>query len=217
MRELDIAIVGAGRLGTALAAALGAPAPLGRGFRVPPEAGIVLLCVPDGEIAAAARAVPPGPLVGHCSGATTLQPILAAGHEAFSLHPLMTVPKDAAASFHGAGAAVAGSSDRALRVARELAERLGMNAAEIADGRSGRSCCAICTSPRRSSVASYPPTLSAPARRGFSPLGLPTSSTGSVCCSFSIPDSSWGRCFVALRTAIRSCSPRAWSPACSAG
>ena len=57
MRELDsIAVVGAGRLGTALAAALRAAGasvegPLGRG--ADPEAAVVLLCVPDAEIAAA--------------------------------------------------------------------------------------------------------------------------------------------------------------------
>ena len=101
MRELDriptpltsCAIVGAGRLGTALAAALRATGleidgPLGRGAD-PDGAGAVLLCVPDGEIAAAAAAVTPGVPVGHCSGATGLDVL--AGHEAFGLHPLMTV------------------------------------------------------------------------------------------------------------------------------
>ena len=62
VRELDsIAIVGAGRLGTALAAALRAAGyavlgPLGRGADAR-GATAVLLCVPDGEIAAAAAAV----------------------------------------------------------------------------------------------------------------------------------------------------------------
>jgi glycerol-3-phosphate dehydrogenase len=61
VRELDsIAIVGAGRLGTALAAALGAAGldvrgPLGRGADVTGEE-VVLLCVPDGEIEGAAAA-----------------------------------------------------------------------------------------------------------------------------------------------------------------
>ena len=95
VRELDsIAIVGAGRLGTALAAALGAAGldvrgPLGRGAAAS-GAGVVLLCVPDGEIERAAAAIELGPLVGHCSGATGLAPL--SPHEAFSLHPLMTVP-----------------------------------------------------------------------------------------------------------------------------
>ena len=132
MRELDsIAIVGAGRLGTALAAALGAPSPLGRGAdRARRDA--VLLCVPDGEIAAAAAAVEPGPLVGHCSGATGLEPL--APHEAFSLHPLMTVPAGAPPDvLAGAGCAVDGSTPRALAVAEALAARLGMRATRVAD------------------------------------------------------------------------------------
>lgn len=125
----DIAIVGRGRMGTALSRALGAPAPLGRGAD-PRDARVVLLCVPDAEIADAAASVTPGPLVGHCSGATTLAPL--ARHEAFSLHPLMTVAGHET-PFTGAGAAIAGSTDRALATARELAERLGMNPFEVAD------------------------------------------------------------------------------------
>jgi predicted short-subunit dehydrogenase-like oxidoreductase (DUF2520 family) len=134
MRELDsIAIVGAGRLGSALATAF-ATTPLRRGEAPPAGAPVVLLCVPDAEIAAAAAAVAPRPLVGHCSGATTLQPIVAAGHEAFSLHPLMTVPHGAGPEvLHGAGAAIAGSTDRALALAGALAGRLGMRAVEVAD------------------------------------------------------------------------------------
>jgi predicted short-subunit dehydrogenase-like oxidoreductase (DUF2520 family) len=127
------AIVGAGRLGSALAAALpGSTGPFGRGAD-PAGADVVLLCVPDSEIAAAAAAVSPGPIVGHCSGATTLQPLLAAGHEALSVHPLMTVPRDRPADFTGAGAAVAGSSERALHAARVIAARLGMRPVVIAD------------------------------------------------------------------------------------
>ena len=128
-----IAIVGAGRLGRALADALRAAGtdvagPLRRG-EAPDGAGVVLLCVPDGEIAAAAAAVPHGPLVGHCSGATTLAPVAEAGHEAFSLHPLMTVP----AVFAGATAAVAGTTERALDAALQLARALGMQPVEVAD------------------------------------------------------------------------------------
>jgi predicted short-subunit dehydrogenase-like oxidoreductase (DUF2520 family) len=129
------AIVGAGRLGTALATALRASGlaidgPLGRGAD-PAGAGAVLLCVPDREIAAAAAAVTPGAPVGHCSGATGLDVL--AGHEAFGLHPLMTVPREGAPPFAGAGAAVAGATPRALAVAHELAARLGMRATTVAD------------------------------------------------------------------------------------
>ncbi|MCW2990089.1 MAG: hypothetical protein JWM73_683 [Solirubrobacterales bacterium] len=124
-----ITVIGRGRLGTALAAALGAGDPQGRGSDGA-GAQIVLLCVPDAEIAAAAAAVAPGRLVGHCSGATTLAPL--AAHEAFSLHPLMTVAEHGA-TFAGARCAVAGSTPRALETAHALADRLGMTAVEIDD------------------------------------------------------------------------------------
>ncbi len=137
MRELDsIVIVGAGRLGTALTAALGAAGldvrgPLGRGATAD-SATLVLLCVPDREIGAAAAAVAPGPLVGHCSGATGLAPL--APHEAFSLHPLMTVPANAAPGvLAGAGCAVDGTTSRALEAAGRLADVLGMRATRIAE------------------------------------------------------------------------------------
>jgi predicted short-subunit dehydrogenase-like oxidoreductase (DUF2520 family) len=139
VRELDsIAIVGAGRLGFALSAALRAhgrtvSGPLGRGA-TPPDTATVLLCVPDGEIAAAARALPHagGRLVGHCSGATGLDVL--APHAAFSLHPLMTVPRDAAPGvLDGAGCAIAGATPRALDAARELASAAGMRPAVVAD------------------------------------------------------------------------------------
>ena len=128
--SLRCAVVGHGRMGRALSAALGLGEPLGRGAEAA-HADVVLLAVPDGEISAAAAAVAPGRLVGHLSGATTLAPL--APHEAFSLHPLMTVTA-AGAEFAGATAAIAGSSDRALGLARSLAERLGMRPVEVADG-----------------------------------------------------------------------------------
>jgi predicted short-subunit dehydrogenase-like oxidoreductase (DUF2520 family) len=132
VRELDsIAIVGAGRLGTALAAALGVASPLGRGADAR-GASAVLLCVPDSEIAAAAAAIRIGPLVGHCSGATWLDAL--APHEAFSLHPLMTVPAGARPGvLAGAGCAIDGSTPRALAVAEALAARLDMRATRVAD------------------------------------------------------------------------------------
>jgi predicted short-subunit dehydrogenase-like oxidoreductase (DUF2520 family) len=129
-----LAIVGRGRLGTALAGALGATGfellgPFGRGHDGA-GADAVLLCVPDNQIAAAARLIAPGPPVGHCSGATGLEAL--APHEAFSLHPLMTVTAQGA-QFAGAGAAIAGSTQRALALAGALAQALGMRAVEIAD------------------------------------------------------------------------------------
>src|SRR3954471_24457062 len=128
---LRCAVVGRGRMGPALAArlrdaGLHVCGPLGRDA-APMDADLVLLAVPDGEIAGAAAAIAPGPLVGHLSGATTLAPL--APHEAFSLHPLMTVTGETT-SFAGATAAIAGTTGRALATARELAEALGLRAVE---------------------------------------------------------------------------------------
>src|SRR4051794_8652925 len=131
-------ILGAGRVGTALAAALhvagiAVEGPLGRG-EVPTTDAPVLLCVPDAQIAVAAATLQPGRLVGHTSGATTLDVLTDAGHEAFSLHPLMTIPLGAgAAQLAGAPAAVAGSTPRALRTARALAQAARLDPIDVAD------------------------------------------------------------------------------------
>jgi len=129
-----LAVIGRGRLGTAIAAALrdagfDVRGPLGRNAD-PAGADAILLCVPDGAISDVAAQIPAGPLLGHCSGATGLDAL--APHEAFSLHPLMTVT-EAGAAFAGAGAAIAGTSDRALALAGELARALGLIAVEIAE------------------------------------------------------------------------------------
>src|SRR4051794_41152249 len=133
-----VAVVGAGRLGTALTAALrdagiAVTGPLGRDEPPPPDADVAILAVPDAQIAAAATALPadrPDLLARPCSAATTLEPLGRA--EAFSLHPLMTVTEDGAA-FAGATAAIAGSTAQALAVAGELARALGMHPVHVAD------------------------------------------------------------------------------------
>jgi predicted short-subunit dehydrogenase-like oxidoreductase (DUF2520 family) len=139
MRELDpkspppppvCAVVGAGRLGTVLAAVLSDRPPLRRGEPIPYGTEAVLLCVPDGQIAPAAAAVPDGPLVGHCSGATGLDAL--GDREGFSLHPLMSVPTGSEPSvLRGAGAAVDGNSPHALETAHALARALGMRATRV--------------------------------------------------------------------------------------
>lgn len=138
--RLRCAIVGNGRLGPALAcglreAGLTVDGPLGRGARCP-DADVVILAVPDTEIANAAAAIERRPddgrpLVGHCSGATTLAPL--APHEAFSLHPLMTVPADGPAQLAGASAAIAGSTPHARGIAHQLALHLGLTPIDVAD------------------------------------------------------------------------------------
>ena len=132
-----VAIVGGGRLGTALAKALRAihtdvVGPIGRTepldrFR---DDDLVLLTVPDEAIAAVAAAIPPGPVVGHCSGALTLE-VLGA-HEAVSMHPLLSVT-DEGATFDGAACAVAGRTPRAFAAALTLVRALGMEPIAVPD------------------------------------------------------------------------------------
>jgi predicted short-subunit dehydrogenase-like oxidoreductase (DUF2520 family) len=139
MRELDppptdlptCAVVGAGRMGTAMAAGLGAHGPLRRGAAIPEDVAVVLLTVPDGQIADAAAKVPAGPLIGHCSGATGLEVL--GERDGFSLHPLMSIPTGGGPElFTGAGAAIDGTTPRALATAEALARALHMKPAHVA-------------------------------------------------------------------------------------
>jgi predicted short-subunit dehydrogenase-like oxidoreductase (DUF2520 family) len=111
--------------------------PWRRGERMP-DADVVLLAIPERELAAAAAAIPAGPLLGHCSASASLD--LLAPAERFNLHPLMTLnamtlagqanqPSGEARAgeiFRGAACAVDSSTERARDVAMALAERLGM-------------------------------------------------------------------------------------------
>jgi predicted short-subunit dehydrogenase-like oxidoreductase (DUF2520 family) len=124
----SLTIIGQGRMGTALAAAprtAGAEArgPFGRGTAAHESDHVVLLCVPDREIANAAATIAPGPIVGHVSASAPLE--LLAPHERFSMHPLLSVV-GAGAQFQGAYCAIDGSTPAALDTARSLAESLGM-------------------------------------------------------------------------------------------
>ena len=131
-----VAVVGRGRLGRVVSAGLrsvgvDASEPLPRGADLS-QAGVILLCVPDAQLSAAAAQLAPGPVVGHCSGATGLSVL--AGHEGFSLHPLMTVTlQDDPSCLAGAGAAIAATTPRALETARRLAAALDLRPFELAD------------------------------------------------------------------------------------
>jgi predicted short-subunit dehydrogenase-like oxidoreductase (DUF2520 family) len=142
--RLVLAIVGDGRAGGALARAAQAAGievrVAGRGEVAAAAEGAhaVLLCVPDDEIESACEAllehgVPA--FVGHVSGATAvsaLEPASAAGAEAFSLHPLQTIP-DPETDLTGAPAAVGGASAAGARFATELAEQLRMQPFPVDD------------------------------------------------------------------------------------
>ena len=90
-------VVGRGRVGGSLAKAAelaGIDVRLASRDEPIDGAGAVLLCVPDDAIAAACeRVAGSAPLVGHVSGASTLDALAAAsdrGASTFSLHPLQT-------------------------------------------------------------------------------------------------------------------------------
>ena len=142
-----LALIGRGRIGGAIArAGTGADLDLAQGGRgdaldACADAGAALLCVPDGVIGDAcdeiAAAIPPLRLVGHTSGATgldVLAPATARGAEAFSLHPLQTVP-DQRTDLTSAPCAVAGSSPAAVAFATKLAQALGMRPFEVPEDR----------------------------------------------------------------------------------
>lgn len=130
------AVVGQGRLGTALHRALVAAgfdagdAPLGRGATAD-HADVVLLCVPDRAIGDAAALVAPGRLVVHTSGAGSIE--LAAGHPRRAvLHPLISVPTGDS-SLEGACAAIRATDPDDAVLLRGLAERLGMVPIDVAE------------------------------------------------------------------------------------
>lgn len=125
----SVTVVGRGRVGSALCARLAE-----RGVPVREAGGsLVVLCVPDRAIAAAARAVAPGPWVAHVSGATSLA-ALDPHERRFSVHPLQTFTLGGGPEqFDGAWAATtAASADGAAR-ATWLADCLGLRPFPLAD------------------------------------------------------------------------------------
>lgn len=136
----SIAVVGAGKLGSTLAEALRQQAvvanvigPVPRGEL--PTAELILLCVPDQQLSTVADACAgrcSG--IGHLSGATPLSALAGAGVAALGMHPLQTFRQnDRPARFHGAGCAIAGTTEAARELADYLARALGMNPFPILD------------------------------------------------------------------------------------
>jgi predicted short-subunit dehydrogenase-like oxidoreductase (DUF2520 family) len=124
-------VIGSGRVGSAIIARLSE-----RGVAVGDEdPDVVLLCVPDTAISNTSRNLVPGRVwVGHVSGATPLA-ALEPHERRFSLHPLQTFDRSGdPAQLEGVWAAISGDSEEALAVARELAEKLGLQPFELADG-----------------------------------------------------------------------------------
>lgn len=124
-----VLVVGPGRLGRTLGEALaarGVAVTLVGRRDVTPASPLTLLTVPDRAIAEAARAVPRGGVVLHCSGATDLEP-LRPHAPAGSFHPLMSFPgpERGATDLTDVPVALAGDPE-ALAAAEALAGLLGM-------------------------------------------------------------------------------------------
>jgi predicted short-subunit dehydrogenase-like oxidoreductase (DUF2520 family) len=128
-------VVGAGRVGRAVAARLGARVPTRTTTRQLDvrNADLVVLCVPDRAISEVAAVIEPGPWVAHTSGACGLS-ALEPHERRFSLHPLQTFLLDLGAEqLDGSWAAISGENDQALAAARELAGLLGVIPFELDD------------------------------------------------------------------------------------
>jgi predicted short-subunit dehydrogenase-like oxidoreductase (DUF2520 family) len=128
-------VVGAGRVGAALAARLGESLPTRATTREVDigEADLVVLCVPDSEIGGVAESIPPGPWLAHTSGSASVKDLR--GHELrFTLHPLQTfTPEGGPEQLDGSWAAISGESLDALAAAHELAALLRVDAFELSD------------------------------------------------------------------------------------
>jgi predicted short-subunit dehydrogenase-like oxidoreductase (DUF2520 family) len=132
-----LVVVGRGRVGGSLAKAAelaGIDVRLVSRDEPIDGADAVLLCVPDDAIAATCeRVAAAARLVGHVSGAGTLDQLMASrehGASTFSFHPLQSFADDQT-SVTGTPAAIAGSDETALAYARALAEALGMKPFEV--------------------------------------------------------------------------------------
>lgn len=122
-------VIGAGRVGSALAARLRE-----RGLDLDaddPE--LVLLCVPDRAIAEVAAGIAPGPWIAHVSGATPLA-ALDPHVRRFGLHPLQTFTRARGPEqLDGAFAAVTAETEEAREVGLWLARTLGLEPFALAD------------------------------------------------------------------------------------
>jgi predicted short-subunit dehydrogenase-like oxidoreductase (DUF2520 family) len=125
-----VRVIGAGRVGSAVSARLRE-----RGVELrDDDAELVLLCVPDREIAEVAAGIEPGPWVAHVSGATPLA-ALDPHARRFSMHPLQTFTLDRGPEqLDGAWAAVTAETDEARTLGHELAETLGLRPFDLDDG-----------------------------------------------------------------------------------
>jgi predicted short-subunit dehydrogenase-like oxidoreductase (DUF2520 family) len=128
-------VVGAGRVGTAIAARLSESLPTRlTGHELETRsADLVVLCVPDRVVSEVAAEIPAGPWIVHTSGARTLD-ALDPHVRRFSLHPLQSfVRHRGPEQLDGAWAAVAGENEAALDAAFRLAGLLRLRPFELHD------------------------------------------------------------------------------------
>jgi len=131
-----VRVIGAGRAGSAIAARLrerGLLADDVADTSVTAEASLVLLCVPDDQIAGVAARLPAGAWVAHVSGATPLA-ALAPHRLRFGVHPLQTLVRSRGPEqLDGAWAGVTGETEEARVRGTWLARTLGLLPFDLSD------------------------------------------------------------------------------------
>ncbi len=135
MEFTSASVVGAGRVGTAVAARLSESLPTrltGRGLEIG-DADLVVLCVPDRAVSEVAAAIPTGPWIAHTSGARTVD-ALDPHIRRFSLHPLQTFVRNRGPEqLDGSWAAVSADDAEGLDAAFRLAGLLRVRPFELKD------------------------------------------------------------------------------------
>ena len=135
MEFTSACVVGAGRVGTAVAARLTESMPTrltGRELETG-DADVVVIAVPDRAVAEVAAAIPVGPWIAHTSGARTLD-ALDPHVRRFSLHPLQTIVRHRGPEqLDGAWAAVTADDPEALAAGFRLADLLRLRPFELHD------------------------------------------------------------------------------------
>jgi predicted short-subunit dehydrogenase-like oxidoreductase (DUF2520 family) len=126
----SVKVIGAGRVGSAIAARLAE-----RGVEAREDADVCLLCVPDTAIVDVARGLTPGHgcWVAHTSGATPLS-ALDPHERRFGLHPLQSFTRARGPEqLDGAYAAITAETDEAREVGFELTRLLGLEPFALAE------------------------------------------------------------------------------------
>jgi predicted short-subunit dehydrogenase-like oxidoreductase (DUF2520 family) len=137
VRFESVCVVGAGRVGKAVAGRLAERIPTHVADRelACGDADLILLCVPDRAIVEIAPRIPVGPWIAHTSGACRLE-ALSPHARRFSLHPLQTFTLERGPEqLDGAWAAVSGADPEAEDAGFALARLLGLEAFTLEDER----------------------------------------------------------------------------------